>query len=51
MVIIGTNYDGLETLMLYTKFPRNRSTGSGDFERVLTIYGHGGHLGHVTKMP
>ena len=26
------------------------SSGSGeeDFRRVFTIYGHGGHLGHVT---
>ena len=39
--------------MLHTKFRENRPTGSGeeDFERVFTIYGHGGHLGHVTQMP
>ena len=35
--------------MLHAKFLLNRSTGSGeDFLRVYTIYGHGGHLGHVT---
>ena len=36
--------------MLHAKFLRNQSTGSGeeDFLRVYTIYGHGGHLGHVT---
>ena len=36
--------------MLHTKFHDNRSTGLGeeDFLRVLTLYGHGGHLGHVT---
>ena len=36
--------------MLHTKFRGNRSAGSGkeDFQRVTTIYGHGGHLGHVT---
>ena len=35
--------------MLHAKFLRNRSTGSEeDFLRVYTIYGHGGHLGHVT---
>ena len=35
--------------MLHTKFCGNRPTGSGeDFLRVFTIYGHGGHLGHVT---
>ena len=39
----------LEPSMLHAKF-RNRSTGSveEDFLRVFTIYGHGGHLGHVT---
>ena len=51
-VIIWTNHDGLESLMLHTKFRGNRSTGAGeDFWRVFTIYGHGGHLGHVTHMP
>ena len=36
--------------MLHTKFRGNRLTGSGeeDFFKVFTIYGHGGHLGHVT---
>ena len=36
--------------MLHTKFCENQPAGSGeeDFLRVLTIYGHGGHLGHVT---
>ena len=39
--------------MLHTKFRGNRPAGSGeeDFGRVSTIYGHGGHLGHVTPMP
>ena len=38
--------------MLHTKFRGNRPTGSGeeDFLRVFTIYGRGGHLGHVTQM-
>ena len=38
--------------MLHTKFRDNRSAGSGeeDFLRVFTIYGRGGHLGHVTQM-
>ena len=33
-----------------TKFSGNRPTGSGeeDFRVVFTIYGRGGHLGHVT---
>ena len=36
--------------MLHTKFRENRPAGSGgkDFLKVFTIYGHGGHLGHVT---
>ena len=37
--------------MLHAKFRGNRPVGSGeDFLRVFTIYGRGGHLGHVTKM-
>ena len=36
--------------MLHTKFHGNPLAGSGeeDFLRVFTIYGRGGHLGHVT---
>ena len=36
--------------MLHTKFHENQPTGSGeeDFLVVFTIYGRGGHLGHVT---
>ena len=38
--------------MLHTKFGRDRPTGSGEKDfRCFTIYGHGGHLGHVTQMP
>ena len=40
--------------MLHTKFRENRPTSSGeeDFECFFffTIYGHDGHLGHVTKI-
>ena len=37
--------------MLHTKFRGNRPAGSGeDLLRVLTIYGRGGHLGHVTSI-
>ena len=37
--------------MLHTKFRGNRSACSReDFQRVFTIYGHGGHLGHVTSI-
>ena len=39
--------------MLHIKFRGNRPAGSGekDFLRVFSIYGRGGHLGHVTQMP
>ena len=33
--------------MLHTKFGGNWPAG---FRRVFTIYGHGGHLGHVTSI-
>ena len=38
--------------MLQTKFHGNQPAGSGeeDFNWVLIIYGHGGHLGHVTTI-
>ena len=38
--------------MLHTKFRDNRLVGSGeeDFLRVFTIYGRGGHLGHVSDV-
>ena len=37
--------------MLHIKFRENQPAGSGeeDFLRVFTIYGRGGHLGHVTQ--
>ena len=38
--------------MLHTKSRENPPADSGeeDFRRVFTIYGHGGHLGHVTTI-
>ena len=38
--------------MLHTKVRLNRHAGFGeeDFRRVFTIYGRGGHLGHVTSI-
>ena len=38
--------------MLHTTFREYRPAGSGeeDFLRVFTIYWHGGHLGHVTRI-
>ena len=38
--------------MLHTRFQGHRPFGSGeDFWRGFTIYGRGGHLGHVTQVP
>ena len=50
-VIIWTNYDGPKALMLHTKPQGHWPFGSGeeDFWRVFIIYGHGGHLGHLTR--
>ena len=38
--------------MLHTKFQDHQYMGSGeeDFFKVFTIYGHGGHVGHVTQL-
>ena len=39
--------------MLHTKFRGNRPAGSGEedfFKGFFTIYGHDGHLGHVTSI-
>ena len=38
--------------MLHTKFQGHWSIGSGeeDFLRFFIIYGHGGHVGHVTQL-
>ena len=37
--------------MLHTLFHGNRLAGSGvEVSRVFTIYGRGGHLGHVTSI-
>ena len=38
--------------MLHTKFQGHRSVASGeeDFLKVLTIYGHCCHVGHMTKL-
>ena len=50
MVIIRINLVVLEQPMLHTNFQGHRPFGSEeeDFCKVFTIYGHGGHLGHVT---
>ena len=38
--------------MLHTKFRGNCPAGSGEEDfQSFTIYGRGGHRGHVTQMP
>ena len=47
--MIYINYEGPDPKMLHTKFHRNRFTDSRVvFKGFYHIYGHGGHLGHVT---
>ena len=39
--------------MLYTKFECHEPAGFGeeeDFGQIFTIYGHGGHLSHMTRI-
>ena len=37
--------------MLHAKFQDHRISASEEvLLKVLTIYGHGGHIGHVTRM-
>ena len=43
--------------MLHTKFQgllvlekKNIGSGEEEFFKVFTIYGHGGHVGHVTQL-
>ena len=37
--------------MLHTKICGNQPASSGeDFRRVFTIFGRGGHLGHMTRI-
>ena len=48
MVIIYINFVGLESPMLHAKFQDHRNSNyERGFLKVFTIYGHGGHLGHV----
>ena len=46
-IIIWANSVRSESLMLYTKFEGNQSSGFGQecFKKTFTIYRHGGHLG------
>ena len=37
--------------MLHNSKNQSVNSREKDFLKVLTIYGHGGHLGHVTKVP
>ena len=49
-VIIWTNFDVPKAKMLHTKAQGHWPFGSEDFRRVFTIYGHGGHLDHVSQI-
>ena len=46
----ATNFIGPMYPMPHSKPQGQRPFGSRDFLKVYTIYGCGGHLGHVTKM-
>ena len=48
--MIYINFVVLHTLMLHAKFQRNWPSGSREENifKVLSIFEHGGHLGHVT---
>ena len=42
---------GPDTPILHTKFQGNQSIGTGEgFLNDFTIYGHGSHICHVTKL-
>ena len=45
---ITTHYNGQDSPMLHTKFRVNLVLEKNIFAN-LTVYGHGGHLGHVTS--
>ena len=50
--MIYINSVELHSLMLHAKFQNHRPSGSGEEEKILkvmAIYSHGGHLGHVTR--
>ena len=50
MFIIYINFADLESLMDHTKFQdHGTSSSKGEFLKVLGVYGHGSHLGHVTN--
>ena len=48
-VIISTKLVVRKCTMLYTKFQWHRPISSKEDLKDFTIYGHGGHLGHVTR--
>ena len=50
IIIIGANLVGPTSPMLYTKSQGHWPFGSRRrYLKDFTIYGHGGHLGHVTR--
>ena len=38
--------NNLSSTMVYTKFQGHRSIG---LQKIFAIYGHGAHVGHVTR--
>ena len=52
MVTIYTNFVELESSMLHAKLHDYGISGSREeeFKIFFIIYGHDGHLGHLTKM-
>ena len=50
-IIIYINFVELESPMVHAKFQDHMTLGSREKDsfKVFTIYGHGSHLGHVTK--
>ena len=45
--MIYINFVDLHSLMLHAKFQHHRPPGSKKIFKILVIYSHGGHLGHV----
>ena len=51
MVIIYINFADLESLIDYTEFQDHETSNfKGEFLKVFGVYGHGGHLRHVTNI-
>ena len=49
--MIYINFVELHCLMLHAKFQNHKPSGSGEEEKVLAIYSHGGHLDLFKNAP